>query len=166
MLTGLLPSVIDNSYRGRRIGLWLFGLLLVKVAMGVNIILHAESVAVSADGIPVQSFGAGGASSFLSMFAAWGLSQLLLGLCCVLVLVRYRSLVPFMFLVLLLEHVGRKAIQMSYPIARVGDPPGTVINAVLLGIMVLGLVLSLWRSPRGGSEPGQAPARGSAPRGS
>lgn len=152
MLTDLLPSTIDNTYRGRLIGLWLFGLLAVKVPMGVNVILNAASVATSADGIPVQSFGAAGASSFLSMFATWGLSQLLLGLCCVLVLVRYRSLVPFMFLLMLCEHVGRKAIQLFYPIASIGEPPGTYINAVLLGIMVLGLVLSLWRSPQRRSE--------------
>jgi hypothetical protein len=148
MLTDLLPSTVDNTFRGRRIALWLFGLLAVKVAMGVNVILNAESVATTADGIPVQSFGAAGASSFLSMFAAWGLSQLLLGLGCLLVLVRYRSLVPLMFLLALLEQVGRKTIQLFYPITRIGDPPGTYVNAVLLGIMVLGLVLSLWRSPQ------------------
>lgn len=148
MLSDLLPSAIDNNYRGRRIALWLFGLLGVKVAMGINVILNAESVATAADGIPVQSFGAAGASSFLSMFAAWGLSQLLFGLGCVLVLLRYRSLVPLMFLLALFEQVGRKVIQLFYPISRIGESPGTYINAVLLGIMVLGLGLSLWRSPQ------------------
>jgi hypothetical protein len=53
-----------------------------------------------------------------------------------------------MFLLALLEQVGRKTIQLFYPITRIGEPPGTYINAVLLGIMVLGLVLSLWRSPQ------------------
>lgn len=148
MLTDLLPATIDNTYRGRRAGLWLFGLLAVKVVMGVNVILNAESVATSADGIPVDSFGSGGASSFLSMFATWGLSQLLLGLFCVLVLVRYRSLVPFMFLLLLVEHVGRKAIQLAYPISRVGESPAPYINAALLSIMLVGLAFSLWRAPQ------------------
>jgi hypothetical protein len=44
--------------------------------------------------------------------------------------------------------VGRKLLQLQWPVERIGSPSGTYINAVLLGIMVLGLMLSLWR-PRG-----------------
>jgi hypothetical protein len=64
------------------------------------------------------------------------------------VLLRYRSLVPLAFLALLLEQAGRKVLQLYLPIERIGTPPGIYINAVLLGIMALGLLLSLWR-PRG-----------------
>lgn len=40
---------------------------------------------------------------------------------------------------------GRKLLQLYWPIERIGAPPGTYINAALLGIMALGFVLSLWR---------------------
>jgi hypothetical protein len=145
MLSDLFPRAADNRYPGRRLGLWLFALMLLKIAMGVNVMLNAPSVARSADGIPVQAFGSAGGSAFLSIFAAWGLCQLVFGLACLVVLLRYRSLVPLAFLALLLEQAGRKLLQLHWPLERIGTPPGPYINAVLLGIMALGLVLSLWR---------------------
>ncbi len=149
MLTDLFPRIADNHYPGRRLGLWLFALMPLKIVMGVNILLNGRSVAQSADGIPLNSFGENGGATFLSIFAAWGLCQLVFGLACLVVLLRYRSLVPLAFLALLLEQGGRKVLQLYLPIERMGTPPGTYINAVLLGIMVLGLLLSLWQ-PRGG----------------
>lgn len=143
----LVPRVADNRYPGRRLGLWLFGLMLLKVPMGVNVMINAPSVATSADGIPVDTYGGAAASAFSFVFAAWGLGQLLLGLSCLVVLLRYRSLVPLAFLALLLEQAGRKLLALHWPIERTGSPPGAYINAVLLGIIVLGLVLSLWRKP-------------------
>lgn len=145
MLADLVPRVADNRYPGRRLGLWLFGVMPLKIVMGLNVMVNAPSVAQSADGIPVHTFGSAAEPAFLSMFAAWGLCQLLLGLVSLLVLVRYRSLVPLAFLALLLEQAGRKLIQLHWPIERIGTPPGTYINAVLLGVMVLGLMLSLCR---------------------
>lgn len=53
MFRQLLPQRIDNSYRGHKLALWLFGLIvLMKSAMSVNSILLGHKVATSADGIP------------------------------------------------------------------------------------------------------------------
>ena len=145
MLADLFPPVADNRYPGRRLGLWLFALMLLKIAMGLNVMFNTPSVAQSADGIPVDTFDPAGRATFLSIFAAWGLCQLVLGLACFVVLLRYRSLVPLAFLALLLEQAGRKLLQLHWPIERLGTPPGPTINAVLLGILLLGLALSLWR---------------------
>ena len=145
VLADLFPRVADNHYLGHRLGLWLFALMPLKIAMGLNVMLNAPSVALSADGVPVQTFGEAAGPAFLFMFAAWGLCQLVLGLCCLVVLLRYRSLVPLAFLALLLEQAGRRLLQLSWPIERIGTPPGGAINAVILGILVVGLVLSVWR---------------------
>ena len=66
----------DNRYPGRRLGLWLFALMLLKIAMGLNVMLNAPSVAESADGIPVHTFGGAAGPDCLSKFTAWGLCQL------------------------------------------------------------------------------------------
>ena len=145
MLTDLFPRTVDNHYPGRRVGLWLFALMPLKIAMGANVMINAPSVAQSADGIPVSNFGPSGSSAFLFMFASWGLCQLLFGLASLVVLLRYRSLVPLAYLALLMEQVGRKFLHLYWPIERIGTPPGVYINAVLLGIMTAGLLLSLWR---------------------
>ncbi len=148
MLPDLFPRVADNHYIGQRLALWLFALMPLKIAMGVNVMVNARSVAQSADGIPLQILDSLGGSAFLFMFAAWGLCQLVLGLACLVVLTRYRNLVPLAFLALLVEQAGRYLLHLYWPIERVGTPPGTYINAILLGIMLLGLALSLWRPRR------------------
>jgi hypothetical protein len=152
MLADLFPRTANNHYPGRRIGLWLFALMSLKIPMGVNILFNGRTVAQSADGIPLDTFGENGAPAFLSIFAAWGLCQIVFGLACLVVLCRYRSLVPLAFLGLLLEQAGRKILQLYLPIERIGTPPGDYVNAALLGIIVLGLLLSLWR-PRGAARP-------------
>lgn len=144
MLDTLFPRVADNRYPGRRIGLWLFALMLLKIPMGLNVMFNAPEVARSADGIPVDSFGAQAATAFFFVFAAWELGQLVLGLTSLVVLLRYRSLVPLTFAALLIEQLGRMLLRDYWPIDRVAAP-GAAINIALSAIMVAGLVLSLWR---------------------
>ena len=144
MLERLLPRVADNRYRGRRAALWLFGLMLLKIPMGLNVMFNAPEVARAADGVPVDALGDSGSAAFLFAFAAWGLGQLVLGLVSLVVLLRYRSLVPLMFLVLLVEQLSRMALRLQWPIERVAAP-GAAINTVLAGIMLIGLLLSLGR---------------------
>ena len=61
----------------------------------------------------------------------------------ILALTRYRAMSPFMFVLLLLEHLARRWILLVKPIARTGTPPGIYINLVLLVVMIVGLALSL-----------------------
>jgi hypothetical protein len=141
----LLPRQADNTYYGSKLALWLFGLLVfMKVAMGFNSIVNGHSVASSADGIPLDTFTPAGAQTVVSLFALSGLRQLIICLLGILVLVRYRALVPLMFALLLAEHLGRNVILQVMPIVRTGTPPGAIVNLVLLALMVIGLALSLW----------------------
>ncbi len=147
MFSRLLPQRIDHSFGGHKLALWLFALVVfMKTSIGLGTIFNGRNAATTADGIPLDSFTPAGAQAFLSVFAIWGLAQATIGLLCILVLVRYRGLVPFMFLLLLLEHLGRKLILVVMPIARTGTPPGSLINLALVALMILGLVLSLRNS--------------------
>lgn len=156
MLGRVLPRSIDNDYRGRKLALWLLGLLaLVKLAMGLNCILNGDAVARGADGIPLDTFTPGGARAVVTLFAIWGLSQVILGLLCVLALLRYRAMVPLLFTLLLVEHLGRKAIVHYLPVTTTGSPPAPVINLTLLTVLLVGLALSLWsRASKGEQRPG------------
>ena len=144
MFGTLLPQRIDNSYSGHRLALWLFAaIVFVKTSIGLGTIFNGRNAATTADGIPVDSFSPAGTQAFLSLFAAWGLAQVTIGMLCIVVLVRYRGLVPFMFSLLLLEHLGRRLIFFVMPIARTADAPGLFINLALAAVMIVGLVLSL-----------------------
>lgn len=145
MLETLFPRVADNRFPGRRPALWLFALMLLKIAMGLNVVLNAPRVARSADGVPVESFGAAARAAFSFVFAAWGLGQLVLGLASLVVLLRYRSLVPLMFLALMIEQLGRMGIRFYWPVERIPSAPGTAINVAISAIMVAGFALSVWR---------------------
>jgi hypothetical protein len=151
MFDRLLPPRIDNTYRGHRLALWLFGaVVFMKTSIGLGTIFNGRNAAISADGIPLDTFTPAGAQAFIALFAAWGLAQATIGLICMVVLVRYRALVPFMFLLLLLEHLVRRLIFVVLPIARSEDAPGLFINLALVALLIVGLALSLRRSPKEG----------------
>jgi putative Mn2+ efflux pump MntP len=145
MSSPLLPRHADNEYRGRKVALWIFGLVVfVKLAMGLNATFNGRSVAATADGIPLDTYTPAGAQAFVSVFALLGVAHVVLGLLCVLVLVRYRTLVPVMFAFLLLEHLGKRLVVRMLPIERIGAPPASVINLALFTLMAVGLALSVW----------------------
>lgn len=148
MIGDLLPKCFDGTYHGRKLALWLLGFVaLSKIVMGLNCVFNGRYVATVADGIPLDSFTPAGAQAVVAMFAAWGLSVLVLGALSMLALVRYRGMVPFMLAVLALEHACRRLIFVFLPIARTGGSAGWLVNLVLLGVMLVGLALSVWRHP-------------------
>jgi hypothetical protein len=141
----LLPEFFDNTFQGRKLALWLLGLLvLMKGAMGLNSIFNGDAVARSADRIALDAFTPAGAQAVVTFLALWGLSQLIFSLLGVLALVRYRALVPLVFLLMLVELAGRKLILLAMPIAKVGSA-AVPVNVVLFALLIVGLTLSLWR---------------------
>jgi len=144
MLSRLLPPLANFTYTGSRVSLWLLGIVLfVKIAIALGAIFNGHYAASVADGIPIDSFTPQGTQAFLSIFASLGLSQLILGVLGVLLLLKYRPLVPMFLLVLLIEYLTRKGINAYLPIARSGHAPGGAINWAIFGVMLLAFVLSL-----------------------
>ena len=152
MLDRILPPHADNRFGGHRAALWLLGLFIaLKIVMGVNSIINTESVAVGADGIPLDSFGPAAARQVLTLFALTSLGQLTLALVGLTILVRYRTLVPLIYAVFLGEHLARRLIIQSHAVARTeGASTGLYINLGLMALLALGFLLSL--IPRSESE--------------
>jgi hypothetical protein len=144
----LFPRTIDNTYRGHKLALPVFGLLLLmRLAMSVNSMFYGAVVLTSADGVPLDTYPPAAAGTIVALFALNGLSHLMMALLGILVLARYRGMIPFMFALLLMDQLGRKVILQFLPIVRIGAPPASTISAILLGLMITGLALSLWRRP-------------------
>ena len=153
MFDQLLPQRIDNNYRGYKLVLWMFGgAVLVRVGMSLVSIFNGHQVASTADAIPLDTFTPSGAQTVVSLFALLGFAQLMLCLLSLLVLVRYRAMVPLMLLLLSLELLGRRLILLFLPVVRTGTPRGLFVNLALLALMVAGLALSL-RSREGLAAP-------------
>ena len=153
MLERLFPDRFDDRYEGQRAALWLLALLLaLKLVMSLNSIFNTASVASGGDGFPLESYGTDGARAVLMLFALTALGQLALALVGFGALIRYRAMVPFVFLLLFAEHGARRFIVGSHAIERSqAAPVGFYVNMVLLALLLLGLVLSLW--PRRAAVP-------------
>ena len=144
MINQLLPQRIDNTYRGHKLALWLLSLLLfMRVVMSLNVIFNSYVTLSTADGVPLETYTPAAARTAVSLFALLGLSNLMICLVGILALVRYRSMVPLMFALLLLQQVSARLINLLIPIVRTGTPPGFYINLGLLALMIVGLALSL-----------------------
>jgi hypothetical protein len=148
MMSRILPKQIDNAYRGYRLAIWLFvPIVLVNMIMGANTMIHTRDVIQGADRIPLDSYGATPARIIVNCFKSWGLGHFLLASLGCLALLRYRAMVPLMYLVLTLENGARKALQHSNPLhitTSSGAPMiGARINLALLTALLIGLVLSL-----------------------
>lgn len=144
MFNQLLPARIDNTYRGHKPALWFLALVVfMKGAISLVSIFNGHG-ATTADGIPLATFTPDAAQTVVTLFALLGLAQLMIPLVGILVLVRYRAMVPLTFTLLLLEHLSRKLILYIMPIVRDGSPPGSIVSLVLIAMMIVGLALSLW----------------------
>ena len=158
MLTRLFPRTVSNDWNGLRIAVWLLLLLAVlKAMMGANVMLNGQTVAINADGIPLDTYPPDAARAAVSLFAIWGVGHLMLALLALVVVVRYRALVPLMLLAFLLEHVARKAVLLALPIVKTGAPPGGAINIAMIVVNVVALLLALYapRARQVGSANGQ-----------
>lgn len=146
MLDQLLPRSIDNRYRGHKLAFLPFGLLvLLELIIGVNSIFRGYGVMTTADGIPLATFPAEATQTLLSVWALMGLSRIVIGLLCILVLVRYRGALPFMFALLLFQHLSARLIVHYLPLVKVATRSASIVNFTLLALMIGGLALSLWK---------------------
>jgi hypothetical protein len=154
----LFPKQIDNDYRGHVLAIWLLvPLALMKFLQGANVagLLgtgNSRQVLEAVDNVPVGTFPAEAASHLVFLFAAWGVSVFVLGLLGIVVLLRYRAMIPLMYLLLLIEQVGRKAlstIHLDRPFVSLAASPANLINWGFLLALAIGLLLSLsGRRPR------------------
>ncbi|MFL6689231.1 MAG: hypothetical protein ACJ8IR_03450 [Alphaproteobacteria bacterium] len=150
MLDRIFPTVFDNRYRGHWLGVVLFVLvILLKAVQGVNSIVMTRKVMIGADGIPLDRFNSIAADTAVEMFSLLGMYLLVLPLIGAVAVFRYRSMIPFLFLMLLSVMLGSRALNYLHPIARTAatgvHPIGFYVNLGILALTVIGFALSLIR---------------------
>jgi hypothetical protein len=144
MLDRLFPSPSAFNYRGSRFAVWLAALMvLVKVAIALGAIFNGRFAASVADGIPIDAYTPAGAQTVLALFGNLGLAQLALGIVGLLVVFRYRALLPCFLLLLVIEYLARKGLAWLIPIERVGGAGGGLVNGALFALLLVALALSL-----------------------
>jgi len=148
MIDRLFPPRVDNDYQGHRLALWVFvPLTIVTLARSLIHIFRLDGGAQSIATIPLETYGPPAAAAVVTVFALWGLSQVLIGLLYVVVLVRYRALIPLMYLGLILEYSGRAAIGAWKPLETLQTAPGARLGPFMIVLAVVMFVISLSRRP-------------------
>jgi hypothetical protein len=150
MLKRLFPDQIDNRFTGLPAGAWLFyPLVFVRLGISISSLINPIGSMQGADGIPLSSYSPAAAQALIGVGAYLDFADLLLGLMFLLAAVRYRSMIPLMFSLIILDWVGHRVIGAVWPIARTGASPGGVFTLTIFAMSVIGLILSLIeRRPR------------------
>jgi len=139
----VFPKQLDNSFRGNRIAVIVFALITVfTLARSCIHIFAPDGGASSIAGINTSVEGG---SNVISMFAFWGLAQLLMGLVYLAVFFRYKSLIPFMYMLIIIEYSGRVLIGMVKPLIVSHTPPGAIGDYILIPLAIMMLMLCFKR---------------------
>jgi len=144
IFTRLFPKHVTNAFPGQKIALYAFIplTLMLIVRSCIHLVLPdggAQSIAT----IPLDTYTQSAAANIIAIFSQWGLSQLLLAGLFLLVLMRYRSLIPLFYLIFILEQIGRISVGLFKPIATLETAPGAAGNLPMLAVAFVMLVLSL-----------------------
>ncbi len=128
-------------YEGPRLATWLLAAFLAVIA--VRSAIHLFAPDGGAQSIATIDLNVEGADNIVAMFGQWGAIQLLLVFVMIVLVARYRGLVPFMALALAVEPVLRFVSGTLKPLETMGTAPGAALNeyAGLLMIVVLYLAL-------------------------
>jgi len=146
----LLPVKADNIIRGSKLPYYF--LILTAIIWTVRSCIHAFAPDGGAGSIAGMDLDVSGADQIVFAFALWGSEQLIYSLLQWVVILRYRSIVPLMWGVQLLETLGRMLVGSLKPVTFSHTPPGAYGNYVFLVLSVLMLALSLWSGRKAAGE--------------
>ena len=144
MLTRLLPARIDDRYRGHPLALWLFvPIALQKLAESLTHLLKSDGGAQSISTMPLDRYPASAAQNIVGLMARVGLEQLLLATLSVLVLIRYRAMLPLMYALIVAHYVGGRILSQLKPLVLAGTSGVGAAHLVIAVLGAAGLALSL-----------------------
>jgi hypothetical protein len=142
----LLPPVADNTVRGMKFPVYLF--MLIAVVSTVRSCIHLLAPDGGAGTIAGMNLSVEGAPEIIFSFALWGSAQLIYAFIQLVVAFRYRSLVPFMYVLLIFETLLRLLVGRMKPVTFAHTPPGAYGNYVMLVVAPVMLVLSFRRTSK------------------
>jgi len=125
------------------------GLIRLGVAMLALLLPCATRAADGGAGsIAGMDLTVSGAGEVVFAFALWGSEQLIYVILQWIVIGRYRSLVPLMWIVQFLETLGRVMVGQIKPVTFAHTPPGAIQNDLYLALAIVMVFVSLWSGMR------------------
>jgi len=143
ILAKIFPKNINNHYEGYAIAIYAF--LLYSAVSIVRSLIHFLASDGGAGSIAHIDLSQGG-KNIIFVFGLWGSSQLILAFIQLLVSVRYKALLPLMYILLFLEYCFRAVLGIMKPLvfeAGAGTPPGGYLDKIMIPLALVMLILSL-----------------------
>lgn len=148
MLGKILPKQFDNQFHGHWMALLLLWIITaVKTLMAYNTAINTRYGAVHADRIPIDSYSPEAGTMVLNIFSKLGNMHFIIIAITLLALLRYRSMVPLIYVILIYEYLSRKllsTIWMGEPYLKIADSTGGAIVQLVFLMMVVGFGFALW----------------------
>jgi hypothetical protein len=138
----LFPAQADNNIRGWKLPFYIF--ILITLVGTVRSLIHILASDGGAGSIAGMNLAVTGAEEVVFAFALWGGEQLIYALIQWVVILRYRSLIPLMWGVQLIETLMRMLVGQLKPITFAHTPPGQVGDYIFIPLALLMLGLALW----------------------
>jgi len=149
-LSLLFPQQANNDYRGSKFALWLFPLLALAILARSLIHFLKSDGGINSIATIITFEGTPDPDRVIYLFASlWGSQQVIMAMLYGVVMVRYRALIPLMYLLIIIELCFRLISGSLHPLTEVyylQTPPGSAGNIPALIIVSILLLLSLRRS--------------------
>lgn len=140
----LFVQPADNHFQGKKLAKYAFFLITaVTIIRSLIHLLAPDGGAQSIATIPLNAYSPDAAATIVLIFSFWGLSQLLMGLVYLAISWRYQSLIPMMYVLLIIEYAMRIVIGQMKPITTIGTAPGSVGSWIMVPVCTILLILSL-----------------------
>lgn len=95
--------------------------------------------------IPLNTYPTAAVNTVFYLFSVWGLSQLIMGVFYLIVGLKYRALIPLMYIFVTVEYAMRFVIGHTKLIIITGTAPGAVANFVVVPLTNVMFLMSVYR---------------------
>jgi len=138
----IFPKQIDNQFKGYKIALYVFYFITaITLWRSQHHLFAPDGGAQSIATIPLDTFTSSGAAAVIGVFGLWGLSQLIIGLLYLTVSIKYRAMIPLMYMFMTVEYLFRAFyFPVAKPMPTAGTAPGAMINLPFVALSLLMLL--------------------------
>ena len=137
----VFPKQIDNSFNGFNFTLYIFYFLTAFTI--VRSLIHMFFPDGGAGTIASIDVSVEGGESIIGIFAQWGLSQLFFGILYLIVGLKYRSLIPLMYVFIFAEYCMRVVMGLLKPLETTEIAPGAIGNFIIIPFSIVLFIFSI-----------------------
>ena len=141
VISKILPEKAENDYKGYKVAKITF--LIIIIVTIIRSLIHFLAPDGGAESIATIDLNIEGGDIIVGIFALWGASQLLLAIVFLIVFFRYNNLIPFMYVLIIIEYTMRIVVGMIKPFEITGIAPGAIGNYIIIPLAIIMLILSI-----------------------